>query len=459
MTTNLEVFMQWNTETQAEFDAWNEKQPENRKIRNRLPWSVNFPKIKFLALDKKQYTDEKGNQGMNFFKRMRYDNSQGMEVAYKVQSPSVIAPRGFCIMKTTKGDFKTILVVYDRENPDHRRYTDNIENDITTPAVHEILKSPTDFGVQSKSFPEITDAIKATKEYEMVVYSIKEKLAKILNLQKKSGGFDFDSPLRTVFLTPLFYQDKDKPNDPPSVMAVYIKTNPDSPAVAITPDELYEICDGFEGIKDGKKVRGEKKGFECSPETNFGKLNAGSKPSTTAKCSAITITRFQAAPKSNSQEEKLKYLDSHSISDEYSLQMKMDDLLTGLRNACAGGPPGATGNYNPMDTPNSGPPPTPSPENGGDKSFLGSMDTKPSAAEPQQPAIQQPAAQTIPVSSIPGLGLPQIQMQPSQFGVPIIGQQQFSLGVPPMTQQQNPSSFSDRIQSFGLGQLNATGSI
>lgn len=470
MTTNLEIFEQWKTETQGEFDLWNEAQPENRKIKTRLPWTVNFPTVKYLGFDKKPYVDTKtGQSGVNIFKRMRYNNTQGMEVAYKVQSPTVIAPRGYCTIKTEKGEFKTILVVYDRSNPDHRRYTDNIDNEISKSAVHEILKTPADFGVQENAIPVITEEIKLTEEYKMAVYSVTKNLAKILNLPKIAGGFDFKSPLRTVFLSPSFFQEKDKDGTPiglPSVMAVWIKTNPNLPAAAITPDELYEFCDGFEGIgADGKKIKGEKKGFECSPETNFCKLNAGSKPSTKTTCTAITITRFQPAPKSNSQEEKLKYLETHAVTDEYSMQMNMDTLLSGLRNACVGAPSAATGSYNPMDHSSTGtqlpPPPI-------FNSLIGSLDSKPSAIDETIHSTSPPqqASIGIPIQSIPGLNsttmgsfqMPAPQM-PAAIGVQNYNPQQIpGLSLPPSVIGSsiidNTSSMSvmDRLQSFQVKQ-------
>lgn len=334
MSTNLEVFEQWKQSSQERFDIWNDKQPETRKIHVRLPFSVRFPKIKFTDFDRKPYIDKKtGVSGTNVFKRMKISNSQGQDVAAKIQSPTVISPRGYTLLKTSKGEFKTILVVYDLENPDHEIFCNSIENDITLPAMHEILKTPGDFGIQESPFPVINETVLASKEYEMAIYGVKKTIAKILNFPKTAAGFDFRSPLRTVFLSPMFFQDPEKPDDPPSEMTVYIKIDATSPPFVITPDELMAICDGFKGVVDGKVIKGDKKGFECGPEINFQKLNAGSKPSTKISCSSITITRFQAAPKNNSQEEKIKYLDSIGASDEYSIQMGMDSLLAGLRGA------------------------------------------------------------------------------------------------------------------------------
>lgn len=400
MTTNLETFEQWRVSTQDEFNAWNDAQPETRKIRIRLPWTVNFPDVKFLGFDKKPYTDKTtGKSGVNIFKRMRYINSQGTESAYKVQSPTVISPRGYCTIKTEKGDFKTILVTYDRGNPDHRRYTDNIDEKISKAAVHEILKTPADFGVQETPIPVVTEEIRGTKEYEMAVYSVTKNLAKILNLPKLAGGFDTKSPLRTVFLTPSFYQELDKDGNPmggPSEMTVWIKTDPLSPAQEITPEQLYLICDGFLEIKDGKVIKGDKKGFECSPEINFCKLNAGSKPSTKTTCTAITITRFQAAPKSNSQEEKLKYLEANAVADEYSMNMNMENLLMGLKSSCGvtskGIPSIPNGTYNPMDV-NSGS--SQLPPNITNNSLMNSLDLKISGSNETQQNQSQVIQQKI----------------------------------------------------------------
>lgn len=465
MSTNLELFQIYKESTQAEFDAWNEKQPETRKIHTRLPFTVKFPKVKFLDFENKPYTDKTtGVSGINKFKRMKFPNSQGQDVAAKVQSPSVISPRGYALMKTTKGDFNTILIVYDMENPDHRCFCESIDNDITLPAVHEILKTPAEFGANINAIPIINDTVLASKEYEFGVYGIKQSMAKVLNFPKTAAGFDLKSPLRTVFLSPLFFQDPEKPDDPPAEMTVYIKTDANSPPFIVTPDELMQICDGYKGMVDSKIIKGDKKGFECGPEINFQKLNAGSKASTKFSCSSITITRFQAAPKNNSQEEKIKYLDTIGASDEYSIQMGMDDLLAGLRGASVSskniGLGAAIGNtFDPMGGVKSQMPPAIDHSTSLVSEFCSSS-----------PDIKINIDSSIPVKSDisqmpppvfggiqqqlpnPSFGLANPMMTPMPFGqqnpMTIPGMQMPSMAIGGSSIDVSQQSFSDRLQMF-----------
>lgn len=453
MTTNLEQFEEHKIRTQERFNVWNEKQPESRKIMIRLPFTVKFPKVKFNDFETKSYVDKStGVSGINKFKRMKFPNSQGQDVSAKVQSPSVISPRGYALMKTSKGEFKTILVVYDTENPDHECFCNNIDNEITLPAIHEVLKTPGDFGANISAIPVINETILASKEYEFGVYGIKQSMAKVLNFPKTATGFDLKSPLRTVFLSPMYFKDEKKPEDPPVEMTVYIKVDPNLPPFIITPDELMAICDGYKGIVDGKIIKGEKKGFECGPEINFQKLNAGSKPSTKFSCSSITITRFQVAPKTNSQEEKLKYLESHGVTDEYSIQMGMEELLAGLRGASLSNT--VDGNtFNPMNGEIKSEMPPPTIEN---NSLLSSMNDK----SPDVKTVIQQSSNPVnlDISQLPGvshqtigqqnqnniafstpgipipMSIPGMQMPTSSFNQPVIDHSQ--------------QSFNDRLQIF-----------
>lgn len=348
MTTDLEKYLRFRNNTEEAFNQWNDKQPDNRKIHNRLPFSVEFLKVKFSeGFEKKAYVGKDGKPGNAVFKKIKHISPQGGEVSAKVQSPSVIAPRGYCNVKTDSGEIKSIICVYDTENPEHKRFIDNIENDITTPAIHEIIKYPGTFGFQE--FPPIetlNEQVMQSELYKSAVSSVRTKMAKIVNRIKiNKNTVDFSSPLRTVFFSPLYFKDPEKPNDPPVEMAVYLKTVPGQPARVITPSQLFQICEGYEPkevveIVDGvsksviKMVKGSAKGMECSPEGNFGKLTT--KPSTKLTCTSITITRFQIAPKNNTQEGKLKYVDEYGVEDTFTSQMNMDSLLEGLSNALPG---------------------------------------------------------------------------------------------------------------------------
>lgn len=353
MANNLEEFKQWIESTQERFNDWNEKQPENRKIKNRLPFTLRFPKVKFLNFDKKSYTGKDGKPGVNTFKKMKFITTDGSEISCKVQSPSVIAPRGYTTIKTDNGDLKCIPSVYDIENPDHELFISEIDRAITTPAVHEIMKEPGTFGIQEiNPFSEFTDSVLLSEQYKLGTLLVKSKMAKIVNFKKLTKtSFDQSSPQRTIFMNPLDWQDKEKPDERPQQMEVNLKLQPGVPSTVILPENLYKICEGYKLI-DGKLKKMEPQGFEHSPELTFQKLNVGSKPSTKTLCTSTTITRFQIAPKNDSQEQKNKYMDEVGITDDYTLKLGMEELLAGLKSASFTDVSKTTiGNtYNPMDS-------------------------------------------------------------------------------------------------------------
>lgn len=335
MATDLEVFTKFVQDNTEEFNKWSDsiaKEDEEKRIKMRLPFTITAPKVKFNDLEKKPFIDKKdGKSGTNLFKKFKFINSQGVESYPKLQLPSIIAGRGYCTLKTDKGEFKCIPVTFDLRNPDHKAFCEVIDS-LYRDAIHEIMKKPGDFGKVCKSFPEITPDVLKSKEYEKVFDNILESMSRLLNFPKVNGDFDLDSHYRTMFLTPQFYQNPEKLQDPPVEMKVFIKAAPGEPPFQMSPSELYRICEGFEGYtEDGKEIKGDCKGFECSPEISFTKLNAGSKISLTNNCTAITITRFQAAKKVNSQENKSKYIDDHGVADEYTANVNLENLRNQLR--------------------------------------------------------------------------------------------------------------------------------
>lgn len=358
MSTDLERFIMHRDSTKDEFDSWNEKQPDSRKIRNRLPFTVVWPTAKFSdGIEKKPYIDKKDptKSGVNSFKKLKATDSQGSETSYRVQLPSVIAPRGLAESKTDSGLIKSLLIVFDLENPDHKITCDNFDKHISIPACHEIMKSPGIFSMpevkQFLSFDEstFTDVDKA--KYAMNMMLIKAKMSKVINLPKKDKNtYIEDSPLRTMFLNPLYYQNPEKTNEPPSEMIVSFKLTPGQPAIAIKPDQFFLLCEG-KVVKDGKMVDQKRLGCECAPEVIFTKLNIGSKPSTKSTCTAVTVTRLQEAPRNDTQSEKQNYMDTNGCIDEFTNQLNLEELLAGLStgNLTTNSSTVITGNsFNPM---------------------------------------------------------------------------------------------------------------
>ena len=334
MSTNLEIFIDHAKNTQAQFDAWVEKQPATRKITNRLPFTVVWPTIKFAeGIEKKPYINKSdpSKSGVTVFKKIKGTDSQGSEVSYKIQLPSVIAPRGFGESKTDSGLIKSLLIVFDLENPDHKITCDNFDARITIPACHEIMRAPGIFSMpEVKQFTSFDETVLADPKYAMNMMLIKAKMAKIINFPKKDKNtYIEDSPLRTMFLNPLYYQDPEKMNEPPAEMFVSLKLTPGVPATPIKPSQFFQICEG-KIFKDGKMIGQKRLGCECSPEIVFSKLNIGSKPSTKFTCTAVTVTRFQEAPKNDTQLEKQNYMDENGVMDEFTNNLNLEELLAGL---------------------------------------------------------------------------------------------------------------------------------
>lgn len=429
MSTDLETFYEYLSASTEEFNAWNERQPDNKKIFNRLPFTVRFKQVKLDKIDTIDYVDKDGKPGKNKFRKFKMIDTQGCETSAKAQSPSVIAPRGYCTIKTDNGDLKAIPVLYDLQNPDHRIFIDNIDDSITRAAVHEIMKEPGAYGPSFSTITAITDfneTVCSSREYEMSNMIIRASISKVVNYVKlNKTTYDKTSSERTIFLNPLFYQNREKPNDAPIEMSISVKTTPGEPAIPISMSMLHDICAGkiFPG--------GENHGFECSPEISFIKLNIGSKISTKTSCTAITITRFFIAPKNNTQETKLKYIDERGVVDQYTSGLgNMHELLAGLKYTITPNVINSTmGEYNPMGN-SSLPPPI---EN---NSLLTSLEGQP-INEINNPPHSQPA-QTINLQALnPMMNFPQ-QIQyssmPNQVGMSTI-----DTTLPP---------FADRLQAF-----------
>lgn len=508
MATDLEAYAAYKLETQDAFNAWNEKQPDNRKILNRLPWTIIPNNVTFSAgFEKKAFPARDGKPaGVNNFKKIKGVSPQGGEVAAKMQSPSVLAPKGYCTVKTDNGPLKTIICVYDTENPEHKLFLDNIESRITNPAIHEIIRNAGAFGFQEFEAIQVFDeATMASEQYRNAVMLVRGKMAKIVNrikIDKKT--VDFKSPLRTIFYGPMDFDVSERPEDPLCETKTHIETTvnlkltPGRPPHVIKLDQLYMICEGWEerefpvqkninGVMqtttERRLVKGEPKGMECSPEANFTKLNSGSKPSTKMTCPSITITRFQIAQRGDTQASKSKAFDEYGVEDDFTAQMNMDSLLAGLANAATALPaksqvPVGGGGFNPMGLDSNI---TGSQSAGG--SLLGSVQNQnqqpPSGYDsfvgghvqqsihtnspPQTPIVSPVVNQGVNVSSlnsVPGVGISQ-QMAPvmpqpfngSNFNFP---NQVQSSGMPGLQSMGIPnvnmgtSQTGDRLASFNM---------
>jgi hypothetical protein len=351
--TDLEKFIKHRDATAEEFAKWNDAQPDSRKIMNRLPFTIDFPTIKISeGVEKKKYVDKADptKTGINSYKKVKGIDSQGSEVGFKTQIPSVIAPRGFAESKTDNGLIRSLLLVFDLGNPDHRLFYENVDNKIVVPVCHEIMKSPGIFSMpEVKQFQTISEEDMTSEKYMMNMMLIKAKMSKIISLPKKDKNtYLEDSPLRLMFLNPLYYINPEKPNEPPNEMAISLKLYPGKPAVSITPTQFFNLCEGKILDEDGKIKGYNRLGCECSPEVSFSKINIGSKPSVKSTCTAITVTRFQPSAKNDTQEVKKTYMDEHGIVDEFNNNLDIDAILASLTPTDVQINIESGGNFNPM---------------------------------------------------------------------------------------------------------------
>lgn len=427
--------------TEEEFRRWNDAQPEERKIYTRLPFDVEFPQIKFGNHDRKPYKGKNGEaDGFNKFQKIKATDSQGSELSYRIQVPSVVAPRGFGTIKTDNGSLDAILVVFDVNNPDHKLFLDNIEKDVIVPVTHEIMKAPGSYGMQGiKTFQNFDEKVLNSEQYRDNRIAIRSKMSKLINFPKKSKDvFDDESPLRTMFLNPLNYVNPEKPDEHPAEMKISLKLVRGQPARAITLKQLYDLCEGIKKDANGKIISQQRLGFKCSPEIVFTKINNGSKPSIKATCTAITITNFQKSIVKDTQAEKHAYVDEYGVLDNFTNSMNpyIEEMLAGLSSSEE--TTHTTSNVN-LDV--------------GENSLLAKVIQEPIQPEQNSTQEQNFALPPMSIPSIPQMTpiMPmqqqEINMVPTNFmgmqGMPQIPP------MPPMNQQFNMSAMtSDRLNSF-----------
>lgn len=431
-----------------EFTEWNEKQPDESKILNRVPFTTTFPPLIYKEPEFKKVLDKKDNTEKEVgSQKAKMKSESGREISYKVQSPSVIAPRGYTRGKTKGGgEIESIGVIYDLRNPEHRRFYEEFESKVTTTTIHMILRKPGVYKIDafeeidSKEFPDIT----SHPTYANCSFLVKGKFAKTFRLPTIDGTkFDHKSPLRYFYFNPMYYQDEEDPTKPPSVMRVTLMTNPHKPPLEIDPKELLSLCAGLSGFStDGKPVIAKKKGFECSPELYVQKIHIGAQLSIKCLCSAITITRFFLAPVLNTQEGKVKYLTEHGVVGQESNDESYDDLarlLDGLRTNQLSSKPTPTGNFNPME--DSKPIDSQLPQMNTQTSFIGGL-TK----DISTPATQQPPSISMEMNTLPNF---QAMQQPvNQFQPPNGIQQQMPIPAPTPFNLPGQIPVPDRLSGY-----------
>ena len=482
MTTEQEKYNTFYRMTESSFNEWVSQREPTDRIMFRVPFTIDFPVAKLLEWERKEKVDKKdGSKFTDSCRRYRMISHTGTEIGYRVQSPAVIARRGLCWVKTDSGDLLSIPCTYDIRNPEHAKFLDEYDRKIMLPACYEVMRQPGSYKIDTMDpINEFTEEVISSDEFKYALRSVRDKFSKFCRFPKKDKTtFDLKSPLRTIFFTPTDYAPKSDQENGSSMRCV-VMFDPRSPPIEVTLKELEDLCAGFV-IEGGKRVKKTPKGFECSPELNIIKLHVGSKLSNKAVCPSVFVSRFQEAPKMDSQEEKVKYFEStYASGDQYTIDTDISALIAGLRqtsiNSSSSRVPEGSG-FNPMgiDTGSSAAPLIGNVEG----SFLSNVDkvsvpqihythennentgnTSPATHHlPQQQPIPQP--QQLPYSHAQGnayVQMANVLPPPVQTGSILYPQMQFAQGPPqiPGLSLGMPSN----IPGMGFpGQMNSNSSI
>jgi len=411
--TDYETYV---SQTTNEFNTWNEAQPDNEKIHYRVPFTMNFPIPILLPIEDKKTKDRDGKEITNYFRPYKMTTASGLQIGYKVQSPSVIASRGMCSIKTNSDEILSIPCTYNIGNPEHKLFLDQYDEKIIMFSMHEIMRTPGSYGLDSIPVNDFSKENQSTTEYIVSMHTVKSKLSKFTRLPKVNKVVVQDSPLRTVFYSPTDYAPKE-PGDPRSQMGIKIMGIDDDRQTCISLDNLKDICSG-RSFENGKLVKGKPKGFECSPELRIMKLHIGSQLSNKGVCPNIFISRFQESSQVDTQKEKVEYCNKYG-EDKFTTENNISDLIKGL-NHTVNNAVKHDENFSPfgntsINTDNTN---TIAPSDG---SFLHEINNKIDAPPSSEKHFTQNNTQ--PVNDVQQL---QSEVQQKQYVQPVQQQQQFS---------------------------------
>lgn len=332
MTTERERYNNYRTaDIEQRFNKWNEEQEESSKIRIRLPFTIEFPVPRLLKIEEKAKKDKDGKDFIDRWRPYKMLSATGQEIPYKVQSPTVIAKRGLCVIDTGSGKILSIPCTYDMRNPEHEQFLNQYEAKVAMTAYYEVLRNPGNYAIDSVDpITEFNQDVISSQEFQVALATVKAKFSKFARFPKKSAKvYDTKSPLRTIFYTPTNYLPKNE-SETGSSMRCLVNFGPGN-VREYSIGEIQKLCSGIT-VVDGKEVKGTPLGFECSPELQIIKLHIGSQISNKTCCPAVFITRFQQAPRTDTQEEKVKYLTESGIeADSYSVESNLQDMLEGLK--------------------------------------------------------------------------------------------------------------------------------
>jgi hypothetical protein len=274
-----------------------------------------LPSIIFEEKTEKTVINKATNQPTSVgSQKAKMKTKNGRMVQYTFKTPSMIAPRGFCISKTKGGDVKSIAVILDIRNPDHKYLIESIETKLEDEVVFMIYKSPGVYscaGVKPCNTKITLEEAKKLPEWEINKRVIKSGISDLIRLPKKNETeYDYESNKRYFYINPFYYKDENSEKDAVEMNVTVFLGN--GRHTQISPDALLDLCAGISYDESGNKVYGKPNGFEFFCDIVVQKLHVGSGKSIKMVCRNLYITRFFECKNNVSQLATINYINSSS---------------------------------------------------------------------------------------------------------------------------------------------------
>ena len=273
------------------FEEYNESVTDPKfRIYTPCTMTMELPQINFEPSVDGTYEDKKEKKtGKYTFTRIREFNPRGKDYSLSITTPAFLCPQGFKKTDTGNGVMLSMKGYFNMNNPQHRHFKLGIIDAIIHLCSKEIMKFPNTYGLLQQAY--VDDSLADTKPYQRAYDAARALLKDTFKcpiIGEKQ--FDLESPVRTWYINPLDYHDKEKEilND----MQVFLP-GMDTP---VKPVVLENTCKGFymKRHSDGvmEKVKGPRKGYECSAEILVTRMVKTSGTSVQFKCSKLFIHRF-----------------------------------------------------------------------------------------------------------------------------------------------------------------------
>lgn len=308
------------------------EEDEYMVIEHRYCFSPLSPII-FEEKTEKTVTNKATNQPTTVgTQKAKMKTKNGRIVQYTFKTPSMIAPRGFCVSKTKGGDIKSIAVILDIRNPDHKYLIHSLETKLEDEVIFMIYKSPGGYSCSSVKpcNSKLTlEQAKMLPSWEVDRRLIKTILSDMVRLPKKNETeYDYESTKRYFYINPFYYKDEKSEKDAVEMNVTIFLGN--GRHTQISPDALLDLCAGISYDESGNKLYGKPNGFEFFCDIVVQKLHIGSTKSIKMVCRNLYITRFFECKNNASQLATINYINSNSEFnniDNSEIENKIGSLM------------------------------------------------------------------------------------------------------------------------------------